>query len=198
MKKYYIADFLTILELILTVVIFYLGLRPDISTGVASFVILAAELCDAFDGIAARTWRYPDEPGKYPWRKYATIYDILSDILLIGVTLWYIVTVALPQSDLWAMFLFWNLVLIGVLAAASVEFITIEMTQRGEKARADKIAVWRRRIIYVPAVVITIVWPLFTSGWGFWCNMAILILYVMIGVAIFRLKQDRWSQRFTK
>ena len=198
MKKYYIADLLTILEVMLTGVIVYLGMRPEISTGVASLVIFVAELCDAFDGIAARTWRYPDSPGKYPWRKFATLYDMLSDILLIVATIWYIIVRVLPQSYLWMGSLFWSLAVIGVIVAVSIEIITIEMAQRGNKVWADKIVIWRRQIIYVPVVVIVTAWPLFTSGWGFWCITATFILYVIIGVMIFQLKQDRWSERFTK
>ena len=154
MKKYYIADLLTVLEVILSGVVIYLGFHSTISSGIASFVILIAELCDAFDGIAARTWPYP--VGNYPWRKFATLYDILSDLLLGATALWYIIIVVLPQSPQWSIWLFWSLFVIEIPTAISIEIITAIMTRRGESARADR--------IYVPAVVLAVVWPLLTSG----------------------------------
>lgn len=81
MRKYYIADLLTLLEVILAGILLWMTIA-NISVDCAIWVFVAGELCDALDGPCARRWHYPDD-GKYRWwRHYNSEIDQASDILL--------------------------------------------------------------------------------------------------------------------
>lgn len=76
----YLADILTLSRFILSIVLLILAFTGG--TPEAAFVIfLTAEFTDAFDGTCARKWPFPKN--KIPkYRKYAAIYDMVSDVLL--------------------------------------------------------------------------------------------------------------------
>ncbi|MBQ1298569.1 CDP-alcohol phosphatidyltransferase family protein [Candidatus Saccharibacteria bacterium] len=78
----YLADLLTLTRLILAIILYvlsFIGGSPE-----SAFIIfLIAEMTDAFDGTCARKWPFPkDKTPKY--RKYASKYDMFSDVLLTG------------------------------------------------------------------------------------------------------------------
>lgn len=76
----YLADILTLSRFILSIILLILAFAGG--TPEAAFVIfLTAEFTDAFDGTCARKWPFPKN--KIPkYRKYAAIYDMVSDVLL--------------------------------------------------------------------------------------------------------------------
>ena len=76
----YLADILTLSRFILSIILLILAFTGG--TPEAAFVIfLTAEFTDAFDGTCARKWPFPKN--KIPkYRKYAAIYDMVSDVLL--------------------------------------------------------------------------------------------------------------------
>lgn len=81
MKKYHLADLLTLLEVILActlLVLAILGTPADY----ALWVFVAGELCDAFDGPCARRWHYPDDDKPRWWRRHNVEIDQISDIML--------------------------------------------------------------------------------------------------------------------
>ncbi len=78
----YLADILTSIRLIISIVIFVLALTGGTPEAVLILFIIA-ELTDAFDGTCARKWPFPKN--KIPkYRKYAPIFDMVSDVSLAG------------------------------------------------------------------------------------------------------------------
>lgn len=78
----YLADILTFIRFILSLILFamaFAGGPPE-----AVFIIfLIGELTDAFDGTCARIWPFPKN--KIPkYRKYAAKFDMATDVLLAG------------------------------------------------------------------------------------------------------------------
>lgn len=80
-KLYYLADVLTLCEVIAGVIL--LGMTCfHAPADYAIWVFVAGELCDAFDGICARHWPYPNDGKKRWWRTYVTQIEHLSDIFI--------------------------------------------------------------------------------------------------------------------
>ena len=79
MRKYHLADVLTSLETLCAVILIGFAIG-NVPVDYALWVFAAAELCDAFDGICARRWPYPEDGKRRWWRIYAVELDQLSDI----------------------------------------------------------------------------------------------------------------------
>ena len=78
----YLADLLTLSRFILAVILFVLAFAGG-SAESAFIIFIVSELTDAFDGTCARKWPFPkNKTPKY--RKYAALYDMISDVLLAG------------------------------------------------------------------------------------------------------------------
>ena len=76
----YLADSLTFTRFILAGILFLLAFSNG-SPEAAFLIFFAAVLTDAFDGTCAKKWPFPkNKTPKY--RKYAAIYDMVSDVLL--------------------------------------------------------------------------------------------------------------------
>lgn len=76
----YLADLLTFTRFSLSIVLFVLAFAGGTPESVF-IIFLIAELTDAFDGTCARRWPFPkNRTPKY--RKYAALYDMVSDALL--------------------------------------------------------------------------------------------------------------------
>lgn len=81
MKSYHLADALTLSEIIAGVILLGMAfLRTPADYGI--WVFVAGELCDAFDGVCARRWPYPDDGKTRWWRTYVTQIEHLSDIFI--------------------------------------------------------------------------------------------------------------------
>ena len=83
MKKYHLADALTVCELICAVILSGMAFLR-VAPAYALWVFAAGELCDAYDGTCARRWPYPDD-GKYRWWRVprtVAFIEHMSDILL--------------------------------------------------------------------------------------------------------------------
>ena len=82
---YYLADVLTLLRVVGTAAILGLagfGNAADTLTVLVLFVL--SELTDAFDGMAARRWPYPQDGKRRWWRTYAEEIDQVADLALGG------------------------------------------------------------------------------------------------------------------
>ena len=76
----YLADILTLTRFILATILFSLAFSNG-SPEAAFLVFFAGVLTDVFDGTCAKKWPFPkNKTPKY--RKYAPIYDMVSDVLL--------------------------------------------------------------------------------------------------------------------
>jgi len=70
----YAADFLTALKAVLAIVVLF-TIGPH-AWAILAGLIIAIGLCDAFDGIAARTWPYTAaESARLPWRRDPHVWD---------------------------------------------------------------------------------------------------------------------------
>lgn len=77
----YLADLLTLTRFILSIVLLTLAFTGIGTPEIAFIIFLIAEFTDTFDGTCARKWPFPkNKTPKY--RKYAAIYDMVSDVLL--------------------------------------------------------------------------------------------------------------------
>lgn len=82
---YYLADVLTLLRVVGTAAILGLagfGNAADTLTVLVLFAL--SELTDAFDGMAARRWPYPQDGKRRWWRTYAEEIDQIADLALGG------------------------------------------------------------------------------------------------------------------
>lgn len=80
MKRYHIADVLSLFEGILALALIAAAVC-GLSADYAIWLFAGAEICDALDGPCARRWPYPDD-GKYRWwRAYAVELDQLTDLM---------------------------------------------------------------------------------------------------------------------
>ena len=78
----YLADLLTLTRLILAIVLFVLAVTGG-SVNTAFIVFTLALITDMFDGTCAKKWPFPkNATPKY--RKYAAQFDMVSDVLLAG------------------------------------------------------------------------------------------------------------------
>ena len=78
----YLADLLTLARLILAIVLFVLAVTGG-SANTAFIVFTLALITDMFDGTCAKKWPFPkNATPKY--RKYAAQFDMVSDVLLAG------------------------------------------------------------------------------------------------------------------
>lgn len=79
----YLADLLTLTRFILAISLFYGCVLHSGGPEAAFTIFLIAVLTDAFDGTCAKKWPFPkNKTPKY--RKYASLYDMVSDVLLAG------------------------------------------------------------------------------------------------------------------
>lgn len=82
---YYLADVLTLLRVVGTAAILGLaGFGSDADTLTVLVLFALSELTDAFDGMAARRWPYPQDGKRRWWRTYAEEIDQIADLALGG------------------------------------------------------------------------------------------------------------------
>ena len=105
MKKYLIADFLTLLRAIIGVVIFSLVFSlKEGRTALVLILFSLGELTDALDGEFARRYSYPKDRKYRWWRAECEVFDmhryelndILADLILGAATLFYIAKFVSP------------------------------------------------------------------------------------------------------
>ena len=85
----YLADLLTLSRFILALAILYGCVIHSGSAEAVFIMFFAAVLTDAFDGTCAKKWPFPkNKTPKY--RKYAALYDMVSDVLLAAAQVLYV------------------------------------------------------------------------------------------------------------
>lgn len=78
MRKYHLADALTALEIIMAATITGMIIFGG-SANVVIWLFAVGELCDAFDGICARRWPYPDD-GKFRWWRVPRTVQLIEHV----------------------------------------------------------------------------------------------------------------------
>lgn len=215
MKKYHIADVLSTIEVICACAIFALtftGAPPDI----VIWIFALGELCDAFDGICARKWHYPNDGKKRWWREHASELDILSDLLIGAAILLYLTTrinLALGLVIIFSAFI------IGFAVQILVKWKSTEKlldswspkianflckstwfcwltTWFDFHRKVSLVLILIRRYLYVAAIGVIIVQLIFATSWPAFCQR--LAIYALVGIACLlaavkldRLRQDK-------
>lgn len=193
MRKYHIADALTLTEVIFSITIFGMTLAKT----KAEYVFLAflgGELCDAFDGIAARRWHYPDD-GKYRWwRRYNVELDILSDIMLaVSVACYLIAYVNRPIGIFLTALLTGN----GIVISLWTRRPHWRQTKTSGTVRfydLNRTVILARRYVYLAGLTIAAIMILWASTWSEITKWLILCAGVIIGTIMAFVKQDRLTE----
>ena len=85
----YLADLLTLSRFFLALAILFGCVIHSGSAEAVFIMFFIAVLTDAFDGTCAKKWPFPkNKTPKY--RKYAALYDMVSDVLLAAVQVLYV------------------------------------------------------------------------------------------------------------
>lgn len=180
--KYYLADLLTLIRFILSIVLIVLAFTNG-SIGAGLIVFLMGELTDAFDGTCATRWPFPkDKTPKY--RKYAAKYDMWTDTLLaLAMVLFFTLrvsfTAGLIMSITYIIFaIVVDLVVYGKLFGHPDDAKPNSLTHRNFPL-AKKLILTRRNI-YLAIMFTVSVWTLFASEWP----LAAKIVITVIGCSV--------------
>lgn len=191
-RLYILADVLTAIRGILAfaiwliaglVILFDSAASVWNSPDIVIWLFVIGELCDAFDGICARHWHYPDDGKKRWWRENASVLDQVTDIFLITATATYL-GVRLGRFDL--------LMLGGIVALFC---IIVE----GLKFRYySKRLILLRRYIYLACIALALFTLLFATSWsGLSKGVAIAAIFI-VGIFLIIIKRNRLTQDVTK
>lgn len=197
MKKYHIADVLTFSRFILGGLLIFFTIA-GVSPTLALIVFVLAELTDAFDGMAARHWPYPNDGKKRWWRECASGIDQIADIFL-GLTLLIYIMV---RMDAWVAYIAFALIIVIAIPVQIWRHFQIE--KYGPKDELVRKVVLARRYLYVaglyalffyfvwhPATFTTIAALPFSN---LWLRCALTIVSVVCIVVLVLLKRDRLSE----
>ena len=190
----FLGDALTYLRILASLAILLLAIPRQMAVETVAVIFALGELTDAFDGMAARTFTYPDDGKVRWWRKYAPVIDQVADIML-GVS--YMLYIILCVN-------FWfGSIVLGVLLAIA---IPVQLSRDwiewrfGKKVRKRVVLV--RRLIYVSAIYVVGCFSLWQMNWfrelGFWNIFAVYYLILMTFiVAAMCMKPDRTGEEHT-
>lgn len=190
----YLADLLTFSRFILAIILLVLAIIGSPAEN-AFIIFLVAELTDVFDGTAARRWPFPkNHQPKY--RRYAALYDIISDVLLAGAQILF-VTLQINLIAGLAIIFFYvvicgtiELVVYGKLFGHPDNCTKNSLTRRNFPL-AKKI-VLIRRYCYALCLGVTNAIILFATNWPLPVKIALFILGCAICLfAWFFLRQRR-------
>lgn len=185
MKKYHIADLLTLSEGVLA--LFLVGLAFfENSSDLALWCFLIAELCDAFDGICARKFHYPND-GKYRWwRVHASFLDQLTDILAGSAALIYISLRVNLKLGLTGFAL-------ALVVGLAVQIIAYSKFTR-HHPRLKLGLILARRYFYLGGVAAGAIVLLFQTSWTKTVKITILVLGLIVGLILAVVKLNRLTE----
>lgn len=191
-RLYILADVLTAIRGILAfaiwliaglVVLFDSAASVWNSPDIVIWLFVIGELCDAFDGICARRWHYPDDGKKRWWRENASVLDQVTDIFLITATATYL-GVRLGRFDL--------LMLGGVVALFCIIVECLKFHYYSKRL------ILLRRYIYLACIVLALFILLFATSWnGLAKGVAIAVIFI-VGIFLMIVKRNRLTQDVTK
>lgn len=185
MKKYHLADVLSATEIIMAVVLIIMAWQGT-PADYAIWVFVIGELCDAFDGICARRWPYPNDGKDRWWRipKVVHLIEHTSDIFLAVACMLYLMCACGYRTKYLAFF--------GgsIIAILCIGFELIIMSQSPNSPRI-KYLILIRRWIYIAALAFGIVLLLVNTSWPGAIKSFVACSGVTIGVILVIIKRDR-------
>ncbi len=192
MRKYHLADALTALEIIMAATITGMIIFGG-SADVVIWLFAVGELCDAFDGICARRWPYPDD-GKFRWWRVPRTVQLIehvSDIfLLVACAIFLVVRSSLIIRVL--------TVIGGTTIAAICFLIEVEIQTDDfyllQPKRAEEVILWRRKV-YLVGIALGVAFLIFSTSWNFWIKLGCCLIGIAIGLYLIKKKADRLNNR---
>lgn len=191
-RLYILADVLTAIRGVLAfaiwliaglVVLFDSAASVWSSPDIVIWLFVIGELCDAFDGICARRWHYPDDGKKRWWRENASVLDQVTDIFLITATATYL-GVRLGRFDL--------LMLGGIVALFCIIVEGLKFHYYSKRL------ILLRRYIYLACIALALFTLLFATSWnGLAKGVAIAAIFI-VGIFLMIIKRNRLTQDVTK
>lgn len=188
MRKYHLADALTALEIIAAVTIIGMSIFQTPADWVI-WVFAIGELCDAFDGICARRWPYPDDKKHRWWRIPSTVQFLehFSDILLLSACSAFLIFHA--HTVIRALTIVSTIVIALICLGVEFELQTDEFyTMQPE--RAKEVILWRRKV-YLAGIALGVAFLIFSTSWNFWIKIFCCCIGICIGLYLRKKKRDR-------
>lgn len=188
MRKYHLADALTALEIVSAVTIIGMNIL-QIPANWVIWVFAIGELCDAFDGICARRWPYPDDKTYRWWRAPSTVQFLehFSDILLLSACSAFLIFRA--HVIIRILTITCTVVIAAICLAVEIELQTDEFyTMQPE--RAKEVILWRRKV-YLVGIALGVAFLIFSTSWNFWIKIACCGIGIGIGLYLRKKKRDR-------
>lgn len=196
-KLYYLADALTLCEVIAGVVLLIMAwVRAP--ANYAIWVFVGGELCDAFDGPCARRWSYPDDGKKRWWRTHVKLIEHASDIFIAVACMIFLMRVDDPTIRDSALLLGYGVILFCTGIAVCIWLV--EYTRRRNKIsilhrhiqKRIKLLILARRWVYAFGGVGGGIYLLITAtDWPISLKIAATNIGVLVGTALLIYKLDR-------
>ena len=204
MKKYHIADVLTLSRFFLAGVLIFFT-YVGVSSGWVLLVFLLGLLTDALDGPIARTWHYPNDGKRRWWRenKRYEAHDKIADIILLISILCYVVFGLQWEIVKWISLGF------GLFAIVVEIWFRLRLRNHSIKDKWIVRIVLGRRHLYATGLYIlcmALLWWPTTTLFGlrevaYFCFLAakfvLTIISVILAVFLIKEKWDRWTQVVT-
>lgn len=192
MRKYYIADLLTLSEVILAGILLWMTIF-NVHADYALWVFVAGELCDALDGPCARRWHYPDD-GKYRWwRHYNSEIDQISDILLAVACGLYLIFRVNPIGGC--------LLLLGIgTFCVIVQYKLYGYDRDTHRFRrknyiyAEQLILFRRKVYVFIGIGGTIALLVWATSWSIYVKVGLALVGIVAGIYIANKKRNRLTE----
>lgn len=191
-RLYILADVLTAIRGVLAfaiwliaglVILFDSAASVWNSPDIVIWLFVIGELCDAFDGICARRWHYPDDGKKRWWRENASVLDQVTDIFLITATATYL-GVRLGRFDL--------LMLGGIVALFCIVVEGLKFHYYSKRL------ILLRRYIYLACIALALFTLLFATSWNGLAKGVAIAAISIVGIFLMIIKRNRLTQDVTK
>lgn len=179
---------LTAIEFIMAAILTGMIVLQEPSNWVV-WIFAIGEICDAFDGICARRWPYPND-GKYRWWRVPRTVQFLehtSDIWLVGACCVYIAMFAPPPVN--SIITYLGFAIVCICVVVEVNLRTDPVALKYPAFREDIII--KRRIIYLTGVGIGMATLICMTTWPAEIKAILLIVGALIGVWLYKKKPDR-------
>lgn len=198
------ADVLTLFEVIAGVIILVMA-TLHVSADIAIWVFVLGELCDAFDGPAARRWPYPNDGKKRWWRTYVKQIEHGSDIFIAVACMFFLmsqppeVVFTLPPLFASGFSVAESAKLLGlfIIVLCSLVEIEIQFTKSyfGQIAQPFiKTIILARRWIYAfVGIGGGIFLLLMATSWSQTTKQSLILLGILTGLILLYYKSDRAS-----
>lgn len=190
MKSYHLADALTLGEVVAGVILLGMAfLRTAADYAIWVFVI--GELCDAFDGVCARRWPYPNDGKKRWWRTYVVQIEHLTDIFIAVACMIYLMRI--PNEAIASGALLLGVTIIAICSCVEIVSHLPEVTDPSDTAQKliNCFILVRRWIYAFGGIGGGIFLLIIATSWTPLTKLTTIILGIGTGLVLFIYKLDR-------